>query len=235
MNPVVNQTPAPVDAPETNNVRAIEELPKKQTDEQGTGFKAGADHFDSSLLWVGLFLIAIVVVMGLSLFWLVQCLDKLDRYPALSWLKPLLHRFKIMLFGPESVKDSKNFVDALEIWHALIAQNNPTPRSVKAFVNRLRYIASRGDNLADTRREAHLVALAAIYYCYERNIDEVQNSMTDYLADEPRPSQNQFEQRWPALALALGEHFQAFGAYPSPQDIAFYQAMNADICIHRQD
>ena len=231
MNPV----PAPVDVPGANNAHAIDEPPKKQIDEQGIGFKAGVDYFDSNLLWAGLFLIAIVVAMGLSLLWLVQRLDKLDRYPALSWLKPLLHRFKIMLFGPESVKDSQNFTDALRIWHTLIAQNNPTPRTVKAFVNRLRYIASRGDNLADTRREAHLVALAAIYYCYERHIDEVLNLMTDYLADETRPSQNQFEQRWPALALALGEHFQAFGAYPSPQDSAFYQAMNADICIHRQD
>ena len=38
-------------------------------------------------------------------------------------------------------KDSKNFRDALKIWAQLVAQKNNTPRFVKRFGNRIRYLA----------------------------------------------------------------------------------------------
>jgi len=41
------------------------------------------------------------------------------------------------------VKDSPRFVEALETWHPLVVRRSPTPRSVKRFMNRVRYLAMR--------------------------------------------------------------------------------------------
>ncbi len=41
------------------------------------------------------------------------------------------------------VKDSPEFFDALKIWHPLLIAKRNTPRSVKRFVNRVRYFAMR--------------------------------------------------------------------------------------------
>jgi photosystem II stability/assembly factor-like uncharacterized protein len=41
------------------------------------------------------------------------------------------------------VKDSPGFVQALEIWHPLVAAKRKTPRSLKRFTNRVRYLAMR--------------------------------------------------------------------------------------------
>ena len=47
----------------------------------------------------------------------------------------------------ESVKgarhDSPKFVDALNIWHPLVIARQPTPRAVKRWMNRVRYLATR--------------------------------------------------------------------------------------------
>lgn len=51
------------------------------------------------------------------------------------------------------VKDSPEFIDALKIWHPLLIAKRNTPRSVKRFVNRVRYFAMRQS--AET--EAHSV------------------------------------------------------------------------------
>ncbi|MDC8446595.1 MAG: YCF48-related protein, partial [Nitrosomonas sp.] len=243
----------PVDAPPapvSSGVGAAEVAPEKtvatevraqpnEPREQGAVFKAGVDYFDSRPLWIGLAAIAAFAGFGLLLFWAAQRLSRLSNwlagYPLLVWLKPLLHRLKVMLIGPESMQDSQSFVEALRIWHPMIALKSPTPRTVKAFVNRLRYMASRGDFAAEAHHEAQMVALATIDYCYENNVDEVLALMSQYLAEESDSPKTQFEARWPDLASALSLHAQTFGAHPSAQHIAFYQAMNADICIHRQE
>ena len=41
------------------------------------------------------------------------------------------------------VKDSPKFVDVLTIWHPLVFARSSTPRSVKRFMNRVRYLAMR--------------------------------------------------------------------------------------------
>lgn len=227
-------------APEKTVATEVRVQPNEPGDgELGAVFKAGVDYFDSRPLWIGLAATAAFAGVGLLLFWTAQRLNRvhswLDSYPLLVWLKPLMHRLKVMLAGPESIQDSQSFVDALRIWHPLIALKSPTPRTVKAFVNKLRYMASRGDFAAEAHHEAQMVALATIDYCYENNVDEVLALMAQYLAEESGSPKTQFEARWPDLVSALSLHAQTFGAYPSAQDIAFYQAMNADICIHRQE
>jgi hypothetical protein len=44
---------------------------------------------------------------------------------------------------PVSLDDSDKFTSALRIWHPLIAKRRNTPRSLKRFLNRLRYLAMR--------------------------------------------------------------------------------------------
>lgn len=39
------------------------------------------------------------------------------------------------------VKDSPEFIDALKIWHPVLIAKRNTPRSVKRFINRVRYFA----------------------------------------------------------------------------------------------
>lgn len=47
------------------------------------------------------------------------------------------------------VKDSPDFVEALTIWHPLVFARSSTPRSVKRFMNRVRYLAMRQRPQAD--------------------------------------------------------------------------------------
>ncbi|MGH7496475.1 MAG: YCF48-related protein [bacterium] len=49
------------------------------------------------------------------------------------------------------VKDSPEFIDALKIWHPLLMAKHNTPRSVKRFVNRVRYFAMRQSATTETR------------------------------------------------------------------------------------
>jgi cell division septation protein DedD len=50
------------------------------------------------------------------------------------------------------VKDSPNFVDALKIWHPLIFSRQSTPRAIKRFMNRVRYLAMRQRPVSDSER-----------------------------------------------------------------------------------
>jgi len=43
----------------------------------------------------------------------------------------------------ELIQDSKNFTEALEIWQPVIGLQCRTPREIKRFLNRVRYIAMR--------------------------------------------------------------------------------------------
>ena len=69
---------------------------------------------------------------------------------------------------PETVRDSETFRSALDIWSDVIVRDDPTPRTLKRFINRLRYFAAmlHAEHGAgfDWRREANLVALAALHH-----------------------------------------------------------------------
>lgn len=93
-------------------------------------------------LWVGVSVVALFMMLDAMVFLLVRIQDALDDQRWL-WLKTLLKRLKVTLIGPESTQDTKNFIDALDIWYELIARKDPTPRNIKAFKNHLRYLVSR--------------------------------------------------------------------------------------------
>ena len=69
---------------------------------------------------------------------------------------------------PDEVQDSEAFRKALEIWSDALVLDEPTPRTIKRFRNSLRYFAAmlRAEHGAemDWRREANLVALAAMHH-----------------------------------------------------------------------
>jgi photosystem II stability/assembly factor-like uncharacterized protein len=165
----------------------VKDRPEETASSKGELFKPAytKDNFQEWPLQIGVALALFAVVMCMLFFVLLQRLNKLDDKEWLSWIKPLLQRLKIALLGPEPVKDTQNFTEALEIWHPLIAQKDPTPRTIKAFLNRLRYLVSRRTSSLDsdqrpTGDEAQLVALAAISYVYWKDFDEILGH-----ADEP--------------------------------------------------
>ena len=55
--------------------------------------------------------------------------------------------------------DSPNFAKALEVWYPAIAAPSSTPRSLKRFVNHVRYLAMRQRALASSRSWAERLAL----------------------------------------------------------------------------
>ena len=66
------------------------------------------------------------------------------------------------------MRDSEAFERALEIWSEALVSDDPTPRTFKRYLNRLRYFAAMmrveaPDDL-DWRREANLVALATLHH-----------------------------------------------------------------------
>jgi photosystem II stability/assembly factor-like uncharacterized protein len=71
--------------------------------------------------------------------------------PVSRYLVPFIALFALGWFGVTIltrrpglvVKDSPNFVEALKIWHALVFSRQSTPRSIKRFMNRVRFLAMR--------------------------------------------------------------------------------------------
>ena len=149
----------------------VTDRPKDTTSADGELFRPAytQENFQEWPLQVGVAFALFAVLACMVFFVLLQRLNRLDDKEWLSWIKPLLQRLKIALLGPEPVKDTQSFTEALEIWHPLIALKDPTPRTIKAFLNRLRYLVSRRASELDSDqavngREAQLVALAAISY-----------------------------------------------------------------------
>jgi photosystem II stability/assembly factor-like uncharacterized protein len=80
-----------------------------------------------------------------------------------GWMKAL----KISLGGAERKQDSVDFVAALTAWHPVIAEGDPTPRGIKRFVNRVRFLAMMEQAQDDERiPDALLVALAALHHSH---------------------------------------------------------------------
>ncbi len=227
-------------SPETQTPTRLTPDRQNREDNKGSGelFKAGV--IDSNHpFWQLLPFFALLLVM-LALFWLSRQ-PKLLETKGLSWLQPLFHRLKLSLLGPVSGNDSASFADALEIWHELIALTNPTPRNIKAFLNQLRYFASREFTTATEgdHHEAQLVALASMYYAFG---DEMMKTFEFQHSDEKWRLVNiNFKTKiaekgiLAALETALAEHFEKFGAFPNEQDQKLYQALCEDISIQRHD
>ena len=78
----------------------------------------------------------------------------------------------------DRIQDSPRFVRALAIWHPVIRTRTNTPRRVKRFINRVRYLAMAPSHDADQQQpsESLIVAFAALQYLVQ-----------DYGVAESRP------------------------------------------------
>ena len=109
---------------------------------------------------VGFFLILIV-----GLLQVLHWLHERGRLELRGFFAAWLRRLSIK---PEEVRDSKAFEMALQIWLDAVAYDDPTPRTIKRFLNRLRYFAAmqyaKNEKNFDWEDEANLVALAALHH-----------------------------------------------------------------------
>jgi hypothetical protein len=142
------------------------------------------------------------------------------------------------------VKDSAEFRRALQMWHPVVVADHPPPRTLKRFVNRLRYLAMRQrpyppapplwrallDRVlhgppaapanplpaADRVPESALVALAAL----EEVVPQAVAGPVDVSQLPPR------------VATALAEHEQAFGSPIQERYRAAFVRMTARVVAH---
>lgn len=246
--PVLQSSPEKIQNPVTASVKPISageeevKLPPEKDAPKPNGEKLGEEREeifipaptkDNSFviwpLWAGISATSFVMLLIAVAFLLIRKQDALnDR--RWWWLKPLLKRLKVTAFGPDVTQDTKDFTVALDIWHELIARKDPTPRNIKAFINHLRYLASRDNQTLRNSREAHLVALATLYYVYPQGFDELAGHLTD-------PDLNLLSSKSKRIDLknTLKKHRDAFGRLPSKDDIDFYRSMIQDVQIHRPD
>ncbi len=112
-------------------------------------------------------------VLGGSL--LLACLSLWAWFTRVRWLAWLTERgwlrtLKVSLGGVERTRDSPVFATALDVWHPVIIRGDPTPRGIKRFVNRVRFLAmlERAQPAEERIPEDLLVALAALHHVSAR-------------------------------------------------------------------
>lgn len=86
----------------------------------------------------------------------------------LPWLhgKGVLPALRRALGQADRGSDKPEFGEALQDWHPVILLGDPTPRGVKRFVNRVRFLAMMEQSQPEAERisDALLVALAALHH-----------------------------------------------------------------------
>lgn len=181
--------------------------------EPGKVFVPGADEPAG---WEWLPILCIGILAGLVV--LYRRRDLLQRWPTavklLDWLR-------IALVAPETVEDSPKFCAALALWHGLIAAKDPSPRSIKAFKNRLRYFVARAADDDKGLQEAHLVALAAIQY-----------AVPDWLGRATAARPDELKNANPLLLFTLDEHERQFGKPDDLKHKQYFERISAGMEIH---
>jgi len=124
--------------------------------------------------------------------------------------KQLANRLRLALAVAVREQDSSLFVRALQLWHGVIADHLQSPRALKRFLNRLRFLAmgvmsaqSDGD-----ATEAHVVALAAL------GIDNIDL---------------EFSKLSPAQKALLDQHIAIFGRAPNEEERELYLDLMGEV------
>jgi photosystem II stability/assembly factor-like uncharacterized protein len=163
-----------------------------------------------SLVWVG--------VNEKARNWLVDYLEMAYKAFGRDW------------FGPRQTQDTPEFAAALRIWYPLIhqTQSQPpeinSPRTVKAFLNRLRCFASRWPKTTGAHGEAQLVALAALhFYLGEGDYERAVDCLTISMRDSQLPS---------LLSKVFEDHNKSFGP-PSDDDCRLFKYFIENLEIHK--
>ncbi|CAD6877555.1 hypothetical protein [Methylomonas albis] len=169
--------------------------------------------FVAGLVWVG--------VNEKARNWLVDYLEMAYKAFGRDW------------FGPRQIQDTPEFAAALRIWYPLIhkTQAQPpefnSPRTVKAFLNRLRCFASRWPKTTGVHGEAQLVALAALHFYLGE--DGFEKAANDLKLDEPP---GVYLSAYPNSAQSIVQHLQTFGP-PSDDDCQLFKYFIENLEIHK--
>ena len=128
-----------------------------------TGLRQPPHTAPDVVFWPMIVGLSPVLILGLLL--VLHWLYESGRVKLPGAVATLVRR---LLGRSDEVRDSKAFEKALEIWSEAIVHDDPTPRTFKRFLNRLRYFAAmlhveNGEGF-DWRGEANLVALAALHH-----------------------------------------------------------------------
>ncbi|SHJ85516.1 Uncharacterized protein SAMN02745165_03356 [Malonomonas rubra DSM 5091] len=134
------------------------------------------------------------------------------------------------------VQDSPEFLQALTVWHPLIAAKRNTPRSIKRFLNRVRYFAMINRDQEDEKQkhaaqkqatpaptthprleEATLVALGALHHVDPHIIKNPQLfqqlSSQSSFQDEQLKNAKSAQRLKGEIQRALKEHEKVFGSW----------------------
>lgn len=140
----------------------------------------------------------------------------------LGWLRggDLLRAIRIALGGAERKPDTPAFLAALDGWYAVIAAGDPTPRGIKRFINRVRFLTMMEQALGSGRMpEGCLVGLAALHHAKVKLPPKLVLSRdTDWeaLIPDDRDAEAAGRPSRAALALAIATACQATPDWPPP-------------------
>ncbi len=116
-------------------------------------------------------------------------------------LLPLVGLWVLLTRPPVIVEDSDEFADALRTWHPLVYSKSPTPRSMKKFLNRVRYYAMRQRPLTpELSRWAGFVP--AVRRALGRQAPEAATSRiapADHIPEDALVALSAIEHGWPEL------------------------------------
>jgi Cdc6-like AAA superfamily ATPase len=231
--PVSTQQPAPASAGDTSVASAepgVEKTDAIQAESRIASFRADF-HPEQLTPWpqrIGYGLLLLFMLTAGGLVWVG--VNEKARNWLVDYLELAYKAFGRDWFGPRQTQDTPEFAAALRIWYPLIhqTQSQPpeinSPRTVKAFLNRLRCFASRWPKKTGEHGEAQLVALAALHFYlgeddYERAVKALMTSTHD--ARLPR-----------LLSKAFQEHTQLFDP-PSDDDCRLFKYFIENLEIHK--
>ena len=137
-----------------------------------------------------------------------------------------------LLKQPQRQHDSGVFREALAIWLDLVVHDDSTPRTVKMFLNRVRFLAAmlraQEPDGFNREREVNLVALAALHhvgidlssYFSPEHLDTVQHqgASLDTNSESDAGGEEGVRARDARIRVAVEKHARAFGRMADPKD-----------------
>ena len=174
--------------------------------------------------WVLMASVGLVFGLLLLLQWM-----RVRGSPIYVYFANVLQR---LLKQPQREHDSDVFREALAIWLDLVVYEDSTPRTLKMFLNRVRFLAAmlRAADGADFNpaREVNLVALAALHhvgidlssYFSPEQLDTVQHqgANLDANSESDASGEEGVCARDARIRIAVEKHTLAFGWMADPKD-----------------
>lgn len=234
--PILTQQPALVSAGDISAASVEPEAEKSgaiQAESRIASFRTDF-HPEQLTRWpqrIGYSLLLLFMLLAGGLVW-VSVNEK-----ARNWLVDYLElAYKALgrdWFGPRQTQDTPEFAAALRIWYPLVhqTQSQPpeinSPRTVKAFLNRLRCFASRWPKTTGVHGEAQLVALAALHFY----LGEDSPKNWDKFLEELKV-QSYVTDTYLKLQSIIAQHKGMFGL-PSNDDSKLFKYFIENLEIHK--